>query len=269
MASQFGMPAAQDALASLKQNGVYKTYNFPFAGTGQQKPDWLNANSQSVYDFFKTQFRVLSEDGNLYNGIAHSAQIASALDDDARIGQYAVLVEEEMAVAVAIAAKSLGEGLSSAAGAVERLGAVGPKATSIEFLPKATRNSAGQIDANITQSSAIKTLESNGYKKTISQNGSVTVLTNGEKTYRFYPSSASTGQPSASLTIERGEKTNCENQVFRRVVMAVLRVEDKDLNSFLEKLSGVTNFNKDLPMNVFVGGGFLFWFFERPLLCFF
>lgn len=84
--------------------------------------------------------------------------------------------------------------------------ASGAKATSIEFLPKATRNSAGQIEANITQSSAIKTLESNGYRKTISQDGSVTVLTNGEKTYRFYPSSTSTGQPSASLTIEGVKK---------------------------------------------------------------
>lgn len=82
----------------------------------------------------------------------------------------------------------------------------GTKATSIEFLPKATRNSAGQIEANITQSSAIKTLESNGYKKTISQDGSVAVLTNGEKTYRFYPSSTSTGQPSASLTVEGVKK---------------------------------------------------------------
>ncbi len=51
--------------------------------------------------------------------------------------------------------------------------------------------------------------------------------------------------------------------------MAVFKIEDKDLNSFLDRLSGVINFNKDLPMNVFVGGGFLFWFFERPLLCFF
>ncbi|WP_143518992.1 hypothetical protein [Pseudomonas viridiflava] len=79
---------------------------------------------------------------------------------------------------------------------------IGAKATSIEFLPKVTRNIAGQIEANITQGSAIKTLESNGYKKTISQDGSVTVLTNGEKTYRFYQSSTSTGQPSASLTID-------------------------------------------------------------------
>lgn len=40
-----------------------------------------------------------------------------------------------------------------------------PKATGIEFLPKMTRNSAGQIEANVTQSSAINTLEASGYKK--------------------------------------------------------------------------------------------------------
>jgi hypothetical protein len=51
--------------------------------------------------------------------------------------------------------------------------------------------------------------------------------------------------------------------------VAVLKVKDKDLNYFLDELSGVINFNKDLPMNVFVGNGFIFWFFERPLLCFF
>ncbi|WP_238337670.1 hypothetical protein, partial [Pseudomonas sp. SWRI51] len=83
---------------------------------------------------------------------------------------------------------------------------VSPKATAIEFLPKATRNSAGQIEANITQGSAIQILESNGYKKTISQDGSVTVLTNGQKTYRFYPVSTSTKQPSASLTIDGRKK---------------------------------------------------------------
>ena len=100
---------------------------------------------------------------------------------------------------------SVGKGVSGN-GVVQGASGAGAKATSIEFLPKATRNSAGQIEANITQSSAIKTLESNGYKKTISQDGSVTVLTNGEKTYRFYPSSTSTGQPSASLTIEGVKK---------------------------------------------------------------
>ncbi|SEU13712.1 hypothetical protein [Pseudomonas graminis] len=81
-----------------------------------------------------------------------------------------------------------------------------PPVTAVDFLPKATRNSAGQIETNATQRSAITTLESHGYQKTISQDGSVTVLTNGEKTYRFYPSSTSTGQPSASLTINGSKK---------------------------------------------------------------
>lgn len=76
------------------------------------------------------------------------------------------------------------------------------KATGVEFLPKATRYSAGQIEVDITQSSAIKTLESSGYRKAISQDGKVTVLTKGEKAYRFYPSETSTGQPSVSLSIE-------------------------------------------------------------------
>lgn len=74
--------------------------------------------------------------------------------------------------------------------------------TTIEFLPKATRNSAAQIEVDITQASAISTLEMSGYRKTLSKDGSVTVLVKGDKTYRFYPSSTSTGQPSASLTIE-------------------------------------------------------------------
>lgn len=51
--------------------------------------------------------------------------------------------------------------------------------------------------------------------------------------------------------------------------MTILKVEHGELVSLLDRLSGVIDFNKDLPMNVFVGDGFLFWFFERPLLCFF
>lgn len=50
--------------------------------------------------------------------------------------------------------------------------------------------------------------------------------------------------------------------------MAILKVENRDLSLLLDRLSGVINFNQDLPMNIFVGGGFLFWFFERPLLCY-
>lgn len=73
-------------------------------------------------------------------------------------------------------------------------------------MPKAARNSSGQIEANVTQGIAIKTLESNYYKKTISKDGAVAVLTNGEKIYRFYPSSTSTGQPFASLIIDGMKK---------------------------------------------------------------
>lgn len=51
--------------------------------------------------------------------------------------------------------------------------------------------------------------------------------------------------------------------------MAILKVEDRDLSLLLDRLSGVIDLDKDLPMNIFVGGGFLFWFFERPLLCYF
>jgi len=80
------------------------------------------------------------------------------------------------------------------------------KTTNVEFLPKLTRNSAGQIEAGITPGSAIATLESVGYVKTMSQDGSVTVLSNGEKIYRFYPASTSTGQPSASLTISGAKR---------------------------------------------------------------
>ncbi|MGE8496477.1 MAG: DUF637 domain-containing protein [Pseudomonas sp.] len=91
-------------------------------------------------------------------------------------------------------------------GKVDTPSANPPKITEIEFLPKATRYSAAQIETKISQASAIKALESSGYKKTISQDGSVTVLTNGEKTYRFYPSSTSTGKPSASLTLDGVKK---------------------------------------------------------------
>lgn len=51
--------------------------------------------------------------------------------------------------------------------------------------------------------------------------------------------------------------------------MTISKLESEELFALLERLSGVVGFDKDLPMNVFVGGGYLFWFFERPLLCFF
>ena len=98
-------------------------------------------------------------------------------------------------------AASWGSYLLSAMGGL-LFGKTGAKVTKIEFVPKKTRNSAGQIETNITSSDAIKMLESNGYKKSLYQNGTVTVLISGDKTYRFYPKSTSTGQPSASLSIE-------------------------------------------------------------------
>ena len=51
--------------------------------------------------------------------------------------------------------------------------------------------------------------------------------------------------------------------------MAILNIEGMELSSLLDDLSGVINLNKDLPVNVFVRDGLLFWFFERPLFCFF
>ncbi|TWC10871.1 hypothetical protein FBY06_1591 [Pseudomonas sp. SJZ085] len=50
--------------------------------------------------------------------------------------------------------------------------------------------------------------------------------------------------------------------------MTILRLERVELSCFLDKLSGFISFDKDLPMNVFVGRDFSYWFFERPLLCF-
>ncbi|WP_407311123.1 hypothetical protein [Pseudomonas sp. nanlin1] len=51
--------------------------------------------------------------------------------------------------------------------------------------------------------------------------------------------------------------------------MAIFKVDSQDLIFLLDRLSVVMDHDKDLPMNVFVGDGFLFWFFERPLFCFF
>ena len=128
MAGQVGIQAAQDALSGLQQNGVYKTYDYPFAGTADQKAAWTAANSQTVKDFFHTQVRGASEDEHLYNGIGHSAQIAAAQEDDARIGQLAFLLEEEMAIKIAIAAKVFADGVG-AAGAAEGALLSGVKAT--------------------------------------------------------------------------------------------------------------------------------------------
>jgi hypothetical protein len=43
--------------------------------------------------------------------------------------------------------------------------------------------------------------------------------------------------------------------------MAIMKVESRDLSLLLDRLAGVINLNKDLPVNIFVGGGFLFFVF--------
>jgi filamentous hemagglutinin len=80
-------------------------------------------------------------------------------------------------------------------------------ATAVEFVPKWTRNSSGQIDAFTSPAHAIKMLEANGYTKSLSQDGKVSILTKGDRTYRFYPASTSTKEPSASLDIAGIKKT--------------------------------------------------------------
>lgn len=50
--------------------------------------------------------------------------------------------------------------------------------------------------------------------------------------------------------------------------MAISKIEDLELTFFLDRLTGIIDFNKDLPMKVFTSGGLSFWFFERPLLCY-
>ena len=61
-----------------------------------------------------------------------------------------------------MAGELLGLGFSAVLGKAGLWLADAPKATGIEFLPKMTRNSAGQIEANVTQSSAINTLVASG-----------------------------------------------------------------------------------------------------------
>jgi filamentous hemagglutinin len=79
--------------------------------------------------------------------------------------------------------------------------------TAVEFVPKWTRNSSGQIDAFTSPAEAIKMLEANGYDRTFSQDGKISILTKGDRTYRFYPESTSTKEPSASLDIAGIKKT--------------------------------------------------------------
>ncbi|MDT9677338.1 hypothetical protein F6R97_22630 [Pseudomonas sp. JV414] len=87
------------------------------------------------------------------------------------------------------------------------IGKSSPPSTSIEFGKKLTRNSSGQIEAQTTPAEAIKMLEFNGYTKSFSKDGTVSILVKGDRTYRFYPKSTSTNEPTASLDIAGIKKT--------------------------------------------------------------
>ncbi|WP_338524383.1 filamentous hemagglutinin N-terminal domain-containing protein [Pseudomonas batumici] len=118
MATRVGAGLAGVALDNLKQNGAIQSYDFPFAGTAEQKAAWTAANSQTPLDFLKTAFRSPSEDEKLYNSIGHSAQIAKAQEQDAEIGQMVFLPVEELPGIAAVGAIGLGKavGAGSAAG---------------------------------------------------------------------------------------------------------------------------------------------------------
>ncbi|WP_223879142.1 hypothetical protein [Chitinimonas arctica] len=82
--------------------------------------------------------------------------------------------------------------------------------TDVEFLAKQTRYSAGNINAGTSTQEAIRALEVNGYMKTFSQDGSIAILTKGAKTYRFYPKSKSTSEPSATITFDGAKKASAK-----------------------------------------------------------
>ena len=113
MVSKVGGGLADAALSGLKQNGAITTYDFPFAGTPEQKAEWTDANSQTYLDLLKTAFRSRSEDETLYNGIGHSEQIAKAQEQDVQIGQIAMLPEEGLAGIAAIGAVTIGKAISA------------------------------------------------------------------------------------------------------------------------------------------------------------
>ncbi|WP_171014220.1 hypothetical protein, partial [Chitinivorax sp. B] len=82
------------------------------------------------------------------------------------------------------------------------------KFTEVSFPPKQTRKSAAQVHTDLTPDQAIENLVANGYSKNMSKDGTVSILENGNKTYRFYPKStgggvagASSGIPSASVEV--------------------------------------------------------------------
>jgi filamentous hemagglutinin len=77
-----------------------------------------------------------------------------------------------------------------------------PNYTTFSYLPKWTKNSSTQIEVNLSQSNVIDNLQANGFVRTTSKDGSVSILKGEGQTYRFYPQSSSDGRPSAKLSID-------------------------------------------------------------------
>jgi len=117
MAARVGAGLAGSALDGLKQNGAIQTYDFPFAGTAEQKAAWTAANSQTLLGFLNTEFRSASEDEKLYNSVGQSTQIAKAQEQDAEIGQIALLPEEGVAGIAAVGALRFGEAVTAGSAA--------------------------------------------------------------------------------------------------------------------------------------------------------
>lgn len=78
--------------------------------------------------------------------------------------------------------------------------------TPVSFPSKLTKNSSNQIQADSTPQAAIDALKSNGYNHSTSKDGSVSILTNSQKTYRFYDKATSTGGPSAAMRMTGDKK---------------------------------------------------------------
>lgn len=87
-------------------------------------------------------------------------------------------------------------------------------ATRVKILGRFTKISVNEIYVDLPMSEAIKNLGASGYVKSMSQDGKVTVMSNGTNTYTFYPKSTGrgirggvTGHPSASLESAGGSKS--------------------------------------------------------------
>jgi hypothetical protein len=99
-------------------------------------------------------------------------------------------------------------GLGGAAEAGTVVAAERAAFTEIAIVEKLTRNSANQWNVKLSQAQAIENLAANGFSKALSKDGTVTIMSAGDKVYRFYPAStgggvtgAQSGVPSASVSI--------------------------------------------------------------------